>query len=127
MFSLRRIRAQMYFGVIVLTIVVMVLSAASLQGVMKFRRLTKSIRTRSNELPAAATLCQSVSDLRSELWQLSHEPPKTIGAFTTLVDNPRNASVVTVKEKLQEVVEALNAYQTILENSETCGATSASA
>ena len=62
----------MYFGVIMLMIIVMVLSTASLQGVLKFRKLTKSIRERSNELPAAAELGQQVSELRSELWQLSN-------------------------------------------------------
>jgi len=60
LFNLRRIRDQMRFGVIMLLIIVSVLSAASLQGVLKFRKLTKSIRERSLELPEATKLSDQV-------------------------------------------------------------------
>jgi two-component system NtrC family sensor kinase len=114
LFSLRRIRSQMYFGVIMLLIIVSVLSFASLQGVLKFRKLTKSIRERSSELPAAAMLGQQVSELRSQLWQLSQ--PELEGDFGS---SHRMISLVTVNTKLRSVEQALEHYYTILKNSET--------
>ena len=111
LFSLRRIRSQMYFGVIMLLIIVTVLSAASLQGVLKFRKLTKSIRERSSELPAAAELGQQVSELRSELWKYSQ--PDRSG------DIEASLSRAGLNIKLQSVEQALESYRAILENSET--------
>ncbi len=73
MLNFRTIRSQMYFGVVVLSVIVLILSAASLQGVMKFRNLTKNIRARSYELPLAAKLNIKVAELRTfavrECWQ----------------------------------------------------------
>jgi len=73
MLNFRTIRSQMYFGVVVLSVIVLILSAASLQGVMKFRNLTKNIRDRSYELPLAAKLNIKVAELRTfavrECWQ----------------------------------------------------------
>ena len=103
----------MYFGVIMLMVIVVVLSAASLQGVLKFRKLTKSIRERSTELPAAAMLGQEVSELRSQLWQLSRPEVdnETVSVETSF-------SQLTVKTKLRSVEQALDRYRSILENSE---------
>ncbi len=97
MFALRRIRSQMYFGVVMLLIIVTVLSAASLQGVMKFRKLTKSIRERSLELPQAAELGFRVSELRSALWQVSH-PINRIGEanYQSLVEDKKKLRSVRV-------------------------------
>jgi two-component system NtrC family response regulator len=104
----------MYFGVIMLMIIVIVLSGASLQGVLKFRKLTKSIRERSSELPAAALLSQQVSELRSQLWQLSHS--ENHNDFDSI---EINVSRVIVKTRLRSVEQALERYRSILENSET--------
>lgn len=119
MFALRRIRSQMYFGVIMLLIIVTVLSAASLQGVMKFRRLTKSIRERSLELPQAAELGLRVSELRSTLWQVSH-PIDQIGDndFQSL-PNDQKTNRFDLIMKIQAVERALENYQLQLETSET--------
>ena len=118
MFALRRIRSQMYFGVIMLLIIVTVLSAASLQGVMKFRKLTKSIRERSLELPQAAELGLRVSELRSTLWQVSH-PDNPIGNNDLLPylngQQPNRFSLIM---KIQAVERALESYQIQLETSE---------
>jgi two-component system NtrC family sensor kinase len=119
LFALRRIRSQMYFGVVMLLIIVTVLSAASLQGVMKFRKLTKSIRERSMELPKAAELGQAVSELRSKLWEVNH--------LDNHFDNQDFQSYLDVKEvkrfdlklKIQAVERAFEGYQTQLENSQT--------
>lgn len=120
MFALRRIRSQMYFGVIMLLIIVSVLSAASLQGVMKFRKLTKSIRERSMELPQAAELGTRVSELRSTLWKVNHSRDWRF-------DNSDFQTNLDVKElkrfdlniKIQAVEQALERYQIQLETSET--------
>ena len=103
LFSPKRIRSQMYFGVIMLLVVITVLSAASLQGVMKFRKLTKSIRERSLELPKAAELGHEVSELRSlifkDLWQ--------------------GVDPLELKTKLQSVDLALEDYRIQLDNCQT--------
>ena len=104
MLSLRRIRSQMYFGVIMLLIIVSVLSAASLQGVMKFRKLTKSIRERSMELPKAAELGQRVSELRSELWKLN--PRENTNDFQSLL-NMKRGTTYDLKFRLKAVEHAL--------------------
>ena len=75
MIALRKIRDQMYFGVLLLSIIVVAISLTSLQGAWKFRNLTKSMRERALELPEVANLGQEVSELRSLLWQLYHQSP----------------------------------------------------
>ena len=117
----------MYFGVIMLLIIVTVLSAASLQGVMKFRKLTKSIRERSLELPQAADLGLSVSALRSTLWQVSH-PASQIGNndYQSCLQDKR-ASRFELTMKIQEVEQALENYQLQLETSEIVDPTIAEA
>lgn len=64
MFKNWPVRYQIHVGALVLFAVVLGLSVASLQGVFTFRKLTKSIRQRAHELPLAAELGQTVSDLR---------------------------------------------------------------
>ena len=59
-----RIREKLLAFSIVLLVVVSVLAYNSFHGASRFRALTKSIRTRSSELPLAATLGEKVSDLR---------------------------------------------------------------
>ena len=76
MLDLRKIRAQMMFGVIMMLIIVGMLSFASFQGVAKFRELTKSVRDRTMELPEAAELGNQVSRLRSLLSQMNHQSPE---------------------------------------------------
>ena len=109
----------MYFGVIMLLIIVSVLSAASLQGVMKFRKLTKSIRERSLELPQAAELGLRVSELRSTLWQVSH-PDNHFdnNDFQSFLDTKKTNRFDLIM-KIQAVESALESYQIQLETSET--------
>ena len=59
----RRIRSLMYLGVTLLCVIVAALSFASIQGVLKFRKLTKNIRGRATELPLAADLSHEVNKL----------------------------------------------------------------
>ncbi len=66
------LKTQMYFGTITLAVVVALLAVAGIQGVLKFRALTKDIRHRATELPLTAELNQNVSDLRVSFTQLQN-------------------------------------------------------
>ena len=74
----RRIRSQMYFGVTMLFFIVTVLSIASFQGVLKFRKLTKSIKARAVELPLAAQLSFEVNQFSSNVWRIQKGTPEKI-------------------------------------------------
>lgn len=117
MFDLRRIRDQMRFGVIMLLIIVSVLSAASLQGVLKFRKLTKSIRERSLELPEAAKLSNQVSTLRSNLWEYRHQGNDSANIRSSFDQSRISRSDVTYQLQLVEL--ALDNYEVQLTNSDT--------
>ena len=98
----------MHFGVVVLSAVVFVLSSASFVGLMKFRKLTKSVRVRSMELPKAAELAREVSELRSLVWRMARpdNDPYHVGS----ISRPE------LNQKIQEVELALNDYRVQLEN-----------
>ena len=61
------IRYKLVFGVAMLCLIVATLSFTGFRGVYAFRKLTKSIKARANELPLAAALTNAVSDLRVTL------------------------------------------------------------
>ncbi len=63
----------MYYGVAMLLFIVLALSAAGIHGALKFRKLTKDIRSRAYELPLVAELNQEVSDLRV-IFSHIHQP-----------------------------------------------------
>lgn len=106
----------MRFGVIMLLIIVLLLSGVSLQGVMKFRELTKSIRERSLELPEATKLSDQVSTLRSKLSEYrSYRPSSDIRSSLALTQISR----ADVTRQLQLVEQALDNYEVQLTNSET--------
>ena len=107
----------MRFGVIMLLIIVSVLSAASLQGVLKFRKLTKSIRERSLELPEATKLSNQVSTLRSKLSEYRLQNLET-GNIRSSFDQSRIRRT-DVTYQLQLVEQALDNYEVQLTNSET--------
>jgi len=106
LFNLRQIRGQMRFGVIMLLIIVTVLTAASLQGALKFRELTKSIRERSLELPEATKLSNQVSTLRSKLSEYRYQNQK-IGSETAdpwmSEKQPELAFVIEFRLRLDEI------------------------
>jgi signal transduction histidine kinase len=64
----------MYFGVTMLFFIVTVLSVASFQGVLKFRKLTKNIKARATELPLAANLSLEVNRFSSTVWRIPKGP-----------------------------------------------------
>ena len=67
-----RIREKILASSIILLVVVSVLSYASFHGASRFRGLTKSIRSRSSELPLAANLGQCISELRITFLRFNH-------------------------------------------------------
>lgn len=73
----RKIRSQMYFGVTMLFFIVSVLSIASFQGVLKFRKLTKNIKARATELPLAANLNLEINRFSSTVWRIPKGTPPT--------------------------------------------------
>lgn len=114
MLNFRTIRSQVFFGVGVLTVIVLMLSAASLQGVMKFRKLTKNIRARSVELPLAAELADNVSELRSFVWKIDREQVNLLSI--TSIHN--HIHVGGLHRRLQRLQESLDQYRNQLENHE---------
>ena len=124
MFALRRIRSQMYFGVIMLLIIVSVLSAASYHGVVKFKKLTKSVRERSLELPEAAKLQRAVSELRSTLWHVNQVEIETmeISLYADSADKKEQRDSADfsgweLKRKVDVVERAFEDYQEQLDRS----------
>jgi two-component system, NtrC family, sensor kinase len=111
MLARRRIRTRMYFGVAMLAGIVMLLVIASVQGIWKFRILTKNIRERSTELPLAAELSKSVSDLRVSYsrTQTSSYFPTNIGQHLDLEDSLSPWG--TFRQDLQGVRVALSNYR----------------
>jgi signal transduction histidine kinase len=108
----------MYLGVCMLLVALFVLLAGSFHGLLKYRSLTKSIRERSQEFPIAATLGQQISELRSELWQLSQsETGSPSASFVRWGDG--ELIRLTVQSKLQSVVATLDRYEGTLRESET--------
>lgn len=99
----------MYLGVSTLVFLVIVLSAAGFIGMMKFRKLTKNIRERSQELPKAAKLAREVIELRSLLWRMSQ--PENEYDF-------QKVDRLDIQAKVKLVEMALENYQVQLENCE---------
>ena len=118
MLARRRIRTRMYFGVAMLAGIVALLVVASVLGIWKFRILTKNIRERSTELPLAAQLSKSVSDLRVSYSQTKTADylPSQLG-HQGLRTNDLFDPWVTFRQDLQGVRASLSNYQEQLESS----------
>ena len=113
----RRIRSLMYLGVTLLCVIVASLSFASIQGVLKFRKLTKNIRGRATELPLTADLSHKVNKLRATLIQcrpVSMSPGVLQPMYSEQIF-PR----YDFKINLQSVEAALGRYHQQLVNNDT--------
>ena len=108
-----KIRSQMYFGVTMLVVIITILAAASLLGSLKFRDVTKSIRSRVIELPLAAQLSLAVDNLRSDVDTV---PPMSMVAYPSVSNGIRSTGILT---KLHLVETALEDYKYQLENSKS--------
>ena len=111
-----RIRSLMYWGSTLLCVIVVSLSIASVQGVLKFRKLSKNIRGRATELPLAADLSNEISRLRSSFFKCTafHYGVRERNPFPT-ADFPR----FQFRTNLAAVESALNEYEEQLVNSDT--------
>lgn len=119
MFALRRIRYQMYFGVITLLVIITLLSIVSLQGASKYRNLTKSINQRSTEIPLAIELGIAVSDLRSQLWDANRTQQEIQPYWEEF--NPKKGKrdplwQINIQAKLKKTEEAFKNYQNKINN-----------
>ena len=113
----RRIRSLMYLGVTLLCVIVASLSFASIQGVLKFRKLTKNICGRATELPLTADLSHKVNKLRATLSQcrpVSMSPGVLQPMYSEQIF-PR----YDFKNNLRSVEAALGRYHQQLVNNDT--------
>ena len=85
MFARWTIRSQMYFCITMMLVIVALLSISGFQGVIKFRRLTKNIRSRTNELPLSIELNQKISSLRTTVYRVRQRNETVFGTNSALV------------------------------------------
>lgn len=115
------VRYQIRLGAGLLFLMILGLSLVSVQGVYKFRKLTKSIRQRALELPLAANLAQAVSDLRrinAQACLRRNEDLEKWLPFQQEPDSPLALRVAFFKQ-MNEVRSAFQAYQEQLESEPT--------
>ncbi|MDP1562977.1 MAG: HAMP domain-containing sensor histidine kinase [Pirellulaceae bacterium] len=113
------VRYQIRLGAGLLFLVILGLCLASVQGVYRFRNLTKSIRQRALELPLAVNMGQAVSDLRRINAQASmlDSDPRSIGGsffFGKEPESPLGLRTAFYNQKLK-VRATFLAYQEQLE------------
>lgn len=124
MLEKRRIRSQMYFGVTMLLVIVMILSWSSFHGALKFRKIIKSTRGRAYEMPLVAELSLKISDLRATISDISSEAKVATNNYTSATDYttidelPPNA-LATIRHALRPVRGAFEKYRFQLENADT--------
>jgi two-component system, NtrC family, sensor kinase len=120
MFGSMPVRYQIRAGAALLLLVILGLSAASIHGVYKFRKLTKSIRQRAHELPLVADLGQAVSDLRRINARASTLDLATSGLsfLQREAETPLELRMAFYKQKVR-VRAAFLAYQQQLESEPT--------
>lgn len=112
----RNLRFLMAFGAGTLLLVVALLSVSGMQGVWKFRSLTKSIRERATQLPLNMELVRQIGELRIELHR-SAETQSPSG-FTSNASADHLEVRNRFRDRLAEVQLALIAYRSELETSE---------
>jgi len=115
MLARRRIRSQLYYGVTVLFIVIVIISLSGFWGVLSFRKLTKNIRGRASELPLAAQLSYEISDLRVAFSK--SEAPCDIQASVSELLVDKQVVEVSFAWELQQSLDALTSYQAKLRDS----------
>lgn len=114
MFSCTRIRTQMVIGAALMVVIVAVLSTSGMNGAIKFRDLTKSIRARASELPLTAELNRAVADLRVSLAQAFRSADFITDDGSEEVD--RKWERLEIRQRLAAVRFALNNYNDQLEH-----------
>jgi two-component system NtrC family sensor kinase len=115
------VRYQIRLGAGLLFLLILGLSLGSLQGVYKFRKLTKSIRQRALELPLAANLSQAVSDLRRINAQACLRRTVDLEKWLPLQEEPHSPLALRMAffNQKHKVREAFFEYQKQLESEPT--------
>ena len=112
----RRIRTRMLIGLAASLVIVGILCFSSFQGVGKFRKLTKSIRVRAQELPLASNMTQEICDLRVILYRYRFRKSEANGPFGTLAVHGDALSLGRLfKDQLNKVENSLEEYKKQLE------------
>ncbi|MCA9106911.1 MAG: HAMP domain-containing sensor histidine kinase [Pirellulaceae bacterium] len=111
----RKLRGLMIFNAVALLVGVVFLTASGLQGVWKFRVLTKSIRERATQLPLNMELVRQIGELRVALHQHRGSTSRALGP------SPAGDLLGTRDQfstHLAEVRLAVEAYRQELETAE---------
>ena len=122
MLEKRRIRSQMYFGIGMLLVIVVVLSASSFHGSLKFRKIIKSARGRAYEMPLVADLSVKISNLRATISDIRASTPcevyQSATNHTPINELPAGA-LASIRHDLRPVRTAFENYRFQLENTDT--------
>ena len=122
MLEKRRIRSQMYFGVAMMLVIVVVLSISSFHGSLKFRKLIKSARGRAYEMPLVAELAVKISQLRATIGDIAGAAPCDVYQSETNnlpIDELPDGSLTSIRHDLLSVRNAFENYRYQLENADT--------
>jgi signal transduction histidine kinase len=98
-----RIRYKLLAGVVMLLLIVGALAFSSFRGVYSYRGLARSISSRAQELPLAAALAESVSDLSSTLAEVRPTDPRAY-----LVKEEFDTNLMQVSDALRRYREQLS-------------------
>ena len=105
------IRYKLWFGFATLFLSVAILSFSGFRGVYAYRHVAKSISRRAAELPLAAELTRSVSDLQHTAARLHPKPNMSMES----TDTPQSLRE-TFRAGFQRVTQALQRYRDELDN-----------
>ena len=105
------IRYKLWFGLATLCLSVAILSFSGFRGVYAYRHVAKSISRRAVELPLAAELTHSVSELQHTAARLHVKPNMSMES----TDTPQSLRE-KFREDFQRVTQALQRYRDELDN-----------
>jgi two-component system, NtrC family, sensor kinase len=104
------IRNKLLFGIGLLLVIVLTLSASGFLGVYAYRALVRSLRGRAEELPVAGALARGVSDLRVIIGEVRSVRSVSMQGFTLLpLDHDLMAHEFDTR--LSEVGDTLKQYR----------------
>ena len=108
------LRSRQYICITLMLVIVVLLSVSGLQGVFKYRRLTKNIRARAGEFPEMLKVERSISKLRNTL----HPSDYGVGTFHEHTANSNSyVDERTFNDRLHELEMAVDKYDNEIQNS----------
>jgi len=114
----KRIRSQMHMGAVILVFVVLLISIACLQTVAEFRKLTKNVRDRANEIPLSAKLSNEITNLRFAASNLNRSRPDYNGILNDEAGIDSTFCGLEFGNCLRNVNTALEQYAQVVNDSE---------